>query len=176
MSHLSEQIESNKPINGNITSTLDRRADIGKILAISNGQQGGHSSATYSAGEYYDFYAGAAYSGGDVVVNGSDIEISKGVFFLRCLPTFGTSVSSTGPNEARMQFVDENDNPVGNKASINFNNFATYPAPPVCVGIAQGPGIFRLKFDAINAGTFNGSGASSQDTVNSPYLLDIIRL
>ena len=176
MSHLNEQIESNKPVSGNITGTFDTRATIGKTLAISDGQQGAHSSASYSAGDYYDFYAGAAYTGGDVVVDGSDIQISKGVFFLRCLPTFGTSVSSTGPNEARMQFVDENDNAIGNKASINLNNYATYPAPPICVGVAQGPGIFRLKFDAINAGTFNGSGASSQDTVNAPYFLEIIRL
>ena len=176
MSYLVEQIQSEKPVSGNITATLDEQALLGVVLGNSNGQTGA-GSGNYAAGDYYSFYAGQSFPSGNSSVSGTDITLEKGTYFLRCVPTFGQLTSSIGNSEARMQFVDSNDIPIhGCLSSINRDNSPTYPAPCIVVGIANGPGVFHLKFQAINAGTFPAGGTASNETNLSPYHLEIMRI
>lgn len=176
MSHLVEQIQSEIPVSGNITATLDEQAKLGAVLGNSTGQTGA-GTGNYIAGDYYNFYAGQSFPSGNATVSGTDIVLDKGTYFLRCVPTFGQLTSSIGNSEARMQFVDSHGNPIhGCLSSINRDNSPTYPAPCIVVGVAQGAGTYHLKIQAINAGTFPKGGTASNETNLSPYHLEIIRL
>lgn len=174
MSHVIESIQgATANVNAEITGGLDYSLKLGETLNRSNLQTGA-GTGNYGNGEYYLFFTGADKYSGVATVSSDTITLDRGTYFIQCHPTFGDLNSSLGNTEARMQFVDEDDNPLGNIACINRDHVsATYPAFNVCVAYVQGPATVKLKFTTLPTGTFPKNGA---ETNKSPFYLEIMRI
>ena len=132
------------------------------------------ASGNYGINDYYIFFLGSDTYDGLVELSYDSLTVPEGTYFIQCQPTFGDLVSTAGNTEARMQFVDQDDNPLGNLACINRDSVnPTYPAYNVCVAYVEGPATVKLKFTAAPTGTFPKNGTESN---KSPFFLEIMRV
>ena len=174
MTHITESIQgATANVSGEITGGLDYSLKLGHVLTHSDGETGS-GTGNYANGDYYLFFTGADSYSGIATVSGDTITLDDGTYFIQCQPTFGDLVSTAGNTEARMQFVDQDDNPLGNSACINRDTVnVTYPAYNVCVAYVEGPATVKLKFIATPTGTFPKNGTESN---KSPFFLEIMRI
>lgn len=180
MSHLNENIQGATPTaQGNITATLDDSSTLGHVLTNSNGQQGSgsgfYTASTASTDEYYLFFTGATSFSGIATVTSDSIILPKGTFFIECCPTFGQNNSTMGNTELRAQFVDENDNGLGNIGAVNRDILnCTFPAPALFSAYVEGPATVKLKITEVTANNqFPKNGSESN---RSNFFLEIMRI
>ncbi len=174
MSHLNDNIQGATPnAQGNITGSLDDSSALGHVLTNSNGQTGSGSGG-YGVGDYYLFFTGANSYSGIATVTSDSIVLPKGTFFIECCPTFGQNNSTLGNTELRAQFVDENDNGLGNIGAVNRDITATYPAPGLFTAYVEGPATVKLKVTAVTASSDFPKNGSESDRSN--FFLEIIRI
>lgn len=181
MSHLNDNIQGATPtVQGNITGSLDDSSTLGHVLTNSNGQTGsGSGFYTASTGEYYLFFTGADNYSGIATVTSDSIILPKGTFFIECCPTFGQNNSTLGNTELRAQFVDENDNGLGNIGAVNRDLLnSTFPAPGLFTAYVEGPATVKLKVTAVTASSdFPKNGVESTvANSRSNFFLEIIRI
>lgn len=177
MSHNNDNIQGNTPdVNSNVITTLSYDQTLGRVLNNTSGQTGsgsGYYSAS-SPNNYYLFFTGGGNYAGNATVSGDTITLEKGTYFILCVPTFGDVVSTTGNTEMRAQFVDADDNPLGNKGTVNRNNNADFPASGLFSAYVTGPAQVKLKVISVSGSThFRKDGTETDKT---PYFLDILRI
>jgi hypothetical protein len=179
MSHNIESIQGETPnVSSEVTGTLSNSQTLGYMLNYSTGQTRS-TSGNYGANDYYDFWTGADNYSGLGTLGGNYVTLPRGHFFVLCAPTFGDKTSSSGNNEARMQWVKHdgtpaNDEAIGNLSSVNLDYVEpTYPSTGKCAAYVEGPCEIRLKFISIPAGTFPKAGT---ETNKSPFFLYIQRI
>lgn len=174
MSHLNENVQGAVPTStGAITGSLADASALGYALNHSQNEVG-TGTGNYSDGDYYLFFTGADSYSGVASVSSDTITLPKGTFYIKCVPTFGDASSSAGNSEIRLQFVDRDDNAVGNLGAVNLENTgATYPSVGLCTALVDGPNIVKLKVVGTPIGSFPKNGTES---LQSPFFLEIMRI
>lgn len=174
MSHNLESIAGSQPnVDSEITATLDSNPKLGHALNNSRTQQGS-GTGNYADGDYYSFLTGSDSYSGIATVSGDTITLPVGVFYIECMPTFGAQTSTSANTEIFMQFVDSNDNSVGNRMAVNLDIVnPTYISIGVCTALVSGPNTVKLKVIGTPIGNFPKNGT---DDIKSPFYLNIMRL
>ena len=173
MTHLLDQIQSGKPsVTGAITQTVSDESTAGHFAVNNVGQTSG-GTGNYSASDYYIFFSGTTNYSGLASISSDTITLPKGTYFIKCIPTFGDAgPTTTGNTELRAQFVDQDDNPLGNLGAVNRDIYATYPSVGIFTAYVEGPATVKLKITSVT-GTFP---KDETGTNLSAYFLDIMRI
>lgn len=174
MSHNIEVIAGSAAnVDSEITATLDSKVKLGHALNNSRTEQGS-GTGNYADGEYYSFLTGSDSYSGVASVSGDTITLPEGVFYIECVPTFGEQTSTSANTEMFMQFVNSNDESVGNMMPVNLDIVnPTYISVGICTALVSGPDTVKLKVIGIPTGNYPKNGT---DTDKSPFYLNIMRL
>ena len=132
------------------------------------------ATGNYSLNDYYIFFIGSDTYNDQIEISYDSIILPEGSFFIQCVPTFSEQNSTSANTEIFLQFVDSDDNSVGNMMPVNLDNvYPTYMSTGICTAHVVGPETVRLKVQAAPTGTFPKIGT---ETGRSPFFLEIMRL